>query len=67
MSEEKSPEIAAAYREAKTRGLPDGWTCTIDVRTLCRRLDAIRRTAVIVRACYAYGRRGDGDVSKFFV
>ena len=23
--------IAAAYKEAKARGLPDGWTCTIDV------------------------------------
>lgn len=26
------PEIIAAYKEAKSRGLPDGWTCTIDVR-----------------------------------
>jgi hypothetical protein len=25
------PEIAGAYREAKARGLPDGWSCTIDV------------------------------------
>jgi len=25
------PEIAAAYKEAKSRGLPDGWTCSIDV------------------------------------
>lgn len=32
MSEDKPPEIAAAYKEAKSRGLPDGWTCTIDVR-----------------------------------
>ena len=23
--------IEAAYKEAKARGLPDGWTCTIDV------------------------------------
>jgi hypothetical protein len=26
------PEIAAAYREAEARGLPSGWTCSIDVR-----------------------------------
>jgi hypothetical protein len=26
------PEIAGAYREAKARGLPDGWSCTIDKR-----------------------------------
>lgn len=25
------PEIAAAYREAEARGLPPGWTCSIDV------------------------------------
>jgi len=23
--------IEAAYKEAKARGLPDGWTCSIDV------------------------------------
>jgi hypothetical protein len=28
------PEIAAAFREAKARGLPDGWTCQIDVREI---------------------------------
>lgn len=28
------PEIAAAYKEAKSRGLPDGWTCSIDVSVL---------------------------------
>lgn len=28
------PEIVAAYREAEARGLPLGWTCTIDVREL---------------------------------
>ena len=27
------PEIQAAYRDARARGLPPGWTCTIDVRT----------------------------------
>jgi hypothetical protein len=27
-----SPEIASAYREAEARGLPRGWTCSIDVR-----------------------------------
>ena len=34
MSEYESsipPEIMHAYREAKARGLPDGWTCSIDV------------------------------------
>ena len=31
---ELRPEIAAAYRDAKARGLPDGWTCTIDVSLL---------------------------------
>jgi hypothetical protein len=28
------PQIVTAYREAKARGLPDGWTCTIDVSNL---------------------------------
>ena len=27
------PEIQAAYREGKARGVPDGWTVTIDVRS----------------------------------
>jgi hypothetical protein len=27
------PEIQAAYRDARARGLPPGWTCTIDVRS----------------------------------
>lgn len=34
MSEDESnlpSEIIRAYREAKARGLPDGWTCSIDV------------------------------------
>ena len=26
------PEISAALADAKARGLPDGWTCSIDVR-----------------------------------
>jgi hypothetical protein len=30
------PEIAVAFREAKARGLPDGWTCQIDVSLLLR-------------------------------
>jgi hypothetical protein len=37
MSEDQSdlpPEIINAYREAKARGLPDGWTCSIDVREI---------------------------------
>ena len=25
------PEIETAYSEARARGLPDGWTCSIDV------------------------------------
>jgi hypothetical protein len=25
------PEIESAYSEARARGLPDGWTCSIDV------------------------------------
>jgi hypothetical protein len=25
------PEIDAAYKEARERGLPEGWTCSIDV------------------------------------
>jgi hypothetical protein len=30
--EERVPaEIATAYREAEARGLPSGWTCSIDV------------------------------------
>jgi hypothetical protein len=29
------PEIVAAYREAEARGLPSGWTCSIDVRHFC--------------------------------
>ena len=36
-NEELRPEISAAYREAKARGLPDGWTCTIDVSFLLRK------------------------------
>jgi hypothetical protein len=34
MSESQSnlpPEILRAYKEAKERGLPDGWVCSIDV------------------------------------
>lgn len=31
--------IAAAYKEAKARGLPDGWTCTIDVSRLQDQLE----------------------------
>jgi hypothetical protein len=30
--EEALPEIETAYSEARARGLPDGWTCSIDVR-----------------------------------
>lgn len=29
--EEALPEIETAYSEARARGLPDGWTCSIDV------------------------------------
>lgn len=28
------PEISAALADAKARGLPDGWTCSIDVRII---------------------------------
>ena len=30
-TEEAPPEIETAYSEARARGLPDGWTCSIDV------------------------------------
>lgn len=40
------PEIQAAYRDAKARGLPDGWTCTIDVR--CVALLSFRLCSVLV-------------------
>jgi hypothetical protein len=30
-SQETPPEIEAAYKEARERGLPEGWTCSIDV------------------------------------
>jgi hypothetical protein len=26
-----TPEIETAYSEARARGLPEGWTCSIDV------------------------------------
>jgi len=35
-------EISAAYREAKARGLPDGWTCTIDVSKMCNEMEIDR-------------------------
>jgi hypothetical protein len=31
---EALPEIETAYSEARARGLPDGWTCSIDVCVL---------------------------------
>ena len=30
--DDEKPEVLMAYREGKARGLPDGWTCSIDVR-----------------------------------
>jgi hypothetical protein len=59
------PEIVAAYKEAKARGLPDGWTCTIDVRNTCailllkniERLDCILMLTVITLFLSLYQKR----------
>ena len=45
------PEIQAAYRDAKARGLPDGWTCTIDVRRcVCVVLRCVAIAGVVLLA-----------------
>jgi hypothetical protein len=32
VADDEYPEIETAHSEAQARGLPDGWTCSIDVR-----------------------------------